>query len=141
VIADTKTGSIVSSTCLIPQKFSYEEGSVFGAGLPELVGTHPDCRRRGLVGEQFEALHRWSEERGHLMQAIGGIPYYCRRFGYEMAVYMGKGRRSYANDIPAKPSHATEGDSAPRSHTLRPASPNDVRFLADLHQEVSRRLR
>jgi hypothetical protein len=99
VIEDTKTGSIVSSTCLIPQKFSYE-GSEFDAGLPELVGTHPDYRRRGLVGEQFEVLHRWSAERGHLMQAIGGIPYYYRRFGYEMAVYMGEGRRYYVNDIP-----------------------------------------
>ena len=56
------------------------------AGLPELVGTHPDYRRRGLVREQFEVLHRWSKERGHLMQAIAGIPYYYRRFGYEMAV-------------------------------------------------------
>ena len=103
VIEDTKTGSVVSSACLIGQRFSYE-GVEFDAGLPELVGTHPDYRRRGLIREQFEVLHRWSKERGHLMQAIAGIPYYYRRFGYEMAVYMGWGRRIYVQDIPGKPS-------------------------------------
>ena len=48
VIEDTRAGSIVSSTCLIGQRFSYE-GVEFDAGLPELVGTHPDYRRRGLI--------------------------------------------------------------------------------------------
>src|SRR5918998_4799396 len=48
VVEDTKTGFVVSSTCLIGQRFSYE-GLEFDAGLPELVGTHPDYRRRGLV--------------------------------------------------------------------------------------------
>ena len=38
------------------------------AGLPELVGTHPDYRRGGLVKEEFGVLRRWSKERGHLMQ-------------------------------------------------------------------------
>ncbi|MEJ7814947.1 MAG: GNAT family N-acetyltransferase [Rubrobacter sp.] len=132
VVEDTRTGSIVSSTCLIPQKFSYE-GLEFDAGLPELVGTHPDYRRRGLVKEQFEVLHRWSEERGNLMQAIGGIPYYYRRFGYEMAVYMGEGSRIYIQDVPGKPSSPDEGDGSPRSYTLRPAAASDARFLSELH--------
>jgi len=132
VIEETRTGAIVSSTCLIPQKFSYE-GLEFDAGLPELVGTHPDYRRRGLVREQFEVLHRWSEERGHLMQAIGGIPHYYRRFGYEMAVYMGEGSRIYVQDVPGKPSSSDEGDGSPRSYTLRPAAASDARFLSELH--------
>ena len=62
------------------------------ARLPVLVGTHPNYRRRGLVREQFEVLHHLSKERGHLMQAIAGIPYCYGRFGYEMTVYMGEGR-------------------------------------------------
>src|SRR5215210_3804727 len=132
VVEDTGTGSIVSSSCLIPQRFSYE-GLEFDAGLPELVGTHPDYRRRGLVREQFEVLHRWSEERGHLMQAIGGIPHYYRRFGYEMAVYMGEGRRIYAQDVPGKPSSGDKGEGSPRSYTLRPAAASDVRSLSELH--------
>ena len=138
VIEDTRAGSIVSSTCLIGQRFSYE-GVEFDAGLPELVGTHPDYRRRGLVREQFEVLHRWSEERGHLMQAITGIPYYYRRFGYEMAVYMGWGRRIYVQDVPGKVSKADGEERSPRSYHLRPANAADARFLSDLDHRARER--
>jgi hypothetical protein len=138
VIEDTTAGSIVSSTCLIGQKFSYE-GEEFDAGLPELVGTHPDYRRRGLVREQFGVLHRWSKERGHLMQAIAGIPYYYRRFGYEMAVYMGAGRRVYVKDLPAKPSSGHGAQGSPRSYYLRPATASDAPFLSDLDRRGSGR--
>lgn len=138
VIEDTTTGSIVSSTCLIGQRFSYE-GVEFDAGLPELVGTHPDYRRRGLIREQFEVLHRWSGERGHLMQAIVGIPYYYRRFGYEMAVYMGWGRRIYVQDIPGKPSGSHDSQDSSRSYHLRPATASDARFLSDLDRRARER--
>jgi GNAT superfamily N-acetyltransferase len=138
VIEDTKTGSVVSSACLIGQRFSYE-GVEFDAGLPELVGTHPDYRRRGLIREQFEVLHRWSGERGHLMQAIGGIPYYYRRFGYEMALYMGWGRRIYVQDIPGKPSGSHDGQDSSRSYHLRPAKASDARFLSDLDRRARER--
>ncbi|MGH3145478.1 MAG: GNAT family N-acetyltransferase, partial [Rubrobacter sp.] len=131
VVEDTRTDSIVSSACLIGQRLSYE-GLEFDAGLPELVGTHPDYRRRGLVKEQFEVLHRWSNDRGHLMQAIAGIPYYYRRFGYEMAVWMGEGRRIYVQDVPEKPSSSEEDGHAHRSYRLRPASSSDAGFIADL---------
>jgi hypothetical protein len=46
VVEDTATGSVVSSACLIEERFSYG-GVGLLAGLPELVGTHPDYRRRG----------------------------------------------------------------------------------------------
>jgi hypothetical protein len=133
VVEETRTGSIVSSACLIPQRFSYE-GLEFDAGLPELVGTHPDYRRRGLVREQFEVLHRWSKERGHLMQAIAGIPHYYRRFGYEMAVYMGEGCRVYIQDVPRKPSSSDEGEGSRISYRLRPAAVSDAWFISDLHR-------
>jgi hypothetical protein len=134
VVEDTRTGSVVSSTCLIPQRFSYE-GVEFDAGLPELVGTHPDYRRHGLVREQFEVLHRWSRERRHLMQAIAGIPYYYRQFGYEMAVYMGEGRRVYAQDVPEEePSNSDRGEGPSRPYRLRPATVSDARLLSDLQR-------
>ena len=138
VVEDTRTGSIVSSSCLIPQRFSYQ-GLEFDAGLPELVGTHPDYRRRGLIRDQFEVLHRWSEERGHLMQAIGGIPYYYRQFGYEMAISLGEGRRLYVQDVPGKPSKVDGEVDSPRSYALRPATPSDARFLSDLDGRARKR--
>src|SRR5918994_2283114 len=135
VIEDTTTGSIVSSACLIGQRFSYG-GVELDAGLPELVGTHPGYRRRGLVKEQFEVLHHWSKERHHRMQAIAGIPYYYRRFGYEMAVYMGWGRRIYVQDLPGKPSGGHEGQASPRTYHLRPATASDARFISDLDRRA-----
>jgi len=48
VVVDTNTNKIVSSLNLIPQTWSYQ-GIEFGVGRPELVGTDPQYRRRGLV--------------------------------------------------------------------------------------------
>jgi hypothetical protein len=131
VVEDNATGSVVSSACLIEQRFFYGGVELY-AGLPELVGTHPDYRSRGLVGEQMAVLHAWSRERGHVMQAIAGIPNFYRRFGYEMAVWMGSGRRLFARDLPPRP----EKDGPYR---LRPATPADAAFLCSLDLRSSRR--
>ena len=80
IVEETATGRIVSSMNLIPQTWTYE-GIEFGVGRPELVGTDPEFRNRGLVRTQFEEVHQWSRERGHLVQAITGIPFYYRQFG------------------------------------------------------------
>ncbi|MGW8249740.1 MAG: GNAT family N-acetyltransferase, partial [Anaerolineales bacterium] len=85
IVEDSSTGKIVSSLNIIPQTWSYD-GIEFKVGRPELVGTRPEYRNRGLVRAQFETVHRWSAERGELLQAITGIPYYYRLFGYEMAL-------------------------------------------------------
>ena len=74
IVEEISTGRIVSSLCLIPQTWSYEEIE-FGVGRPELVGTLPEFRGRGLVRTQFEEVHKWSAERGHMVQAITGIRY------------------------------------------------------------------
>src|SRR5260370_563284 len=90
LVEDTRNGAIVSSINLINQTWSYE-GIPFKVGRPELVGTLPDYRQRGLIRKQFEVLHAWSAERGQKLQAITGIPFYYRQFGYEFAVSMGSG--------------------------------------------------
>jgi hypothetical protein len=131
MVEDASTGTVISSACLIEQRFTYG-GVELRAGLPELVGTHPDYRRRGLVREQMAVLHAWSRERGHPMQAIGGIPNYYRRFGYEMAIWMGSGRRLFARDLPAKP----ELDGL---YHLRPATVSDAPFLSGLDLHSARR--
>jgi GNAT superfamily N-acetyltransferase len=76
---------IASATLLIPQVWRYEEIPL-PVGRPELVGTLPEYRRRGLVRELFGEVHRRSAELGHLMQGITGIPHYYRQFGYTMAL-------------------------------------------------------
>jgi GNAT superfamily N-acetyltransferase len=92
VVVDEKVGGkIVSSVCLISQTWLYEALPI-GVGRPELVGTDPAYRRRGLIRSQFEAIHAKSGARGELVQAITGIPWYYRQFGYGMALDLGGGR-------------------------------------------------
>jgi hypothetical protein len=52
LVEDPKSGEIVSSMCLIDQTWAYDEIE-FAVGRPELVGTHKDYRRQGLVRKQF----------------------------------------------------------------------------------------
>ena len=77
IVEDTRTGQIVSSLSLIPQIWAYE-GISFAVGRPEIVGTAPAYRRRGLVREQFAEVHQWSKDRGDLVQVITGNPWYYR---------------------------------------------------------------
>jgi hypothetical protein len=76
---------------VIHQTWSYG-GTEFGVGRPELVGTLDAYRRRGLVRAQFEVIHALGAARGELVQAITGIPWYYRQFGYEMTLELGGGR-------------------------------------------------
>ena len=94
IVEDTSTRKIVSSLNLISQTWSYA-GIPFKVGRPELVGTLPEYRNRGLVRAQFEVIHQWSAERGEMAQGITGIQYYYRLFGYEMALNLSGGRAGY----------------------------------------------
>ncbi len=118
-------GKPVSSACLISQTWTYG-GIPFGVGRPELIGTDPDYRRRGLVRAQMEALHALSAARGELVQAITGIPWYYRQFGYEMALDLGGGREYF---------WAREGNDKPLEkeiYSLRPATAVDIPLLMEL---------
>lgn len=132
VVEDTRTGQIVSTLCLISQTWSYG-GVSFGVGRPELVGTLPEYRRRGLIRAQFEVIHRWSAERGELVQAITGIPNYYRQFGYEMALDLHGGRGAYPADFPT----LKAGESEP--FLVRLAGEADLPFLSATYQHANRR--
>ena len=128
LVEDKKTGEIVSCLNLIHQTWSYA-GIPFGVGRPELVGTHPDYRNRGLVRAQFEVIHQWSAERGEMVQAITGIPYYYRLFGYEMALSLGGGRLGY---LPLVPKLAEEERD---NYQIRPAATQDIPFIDRLYRQ------
>lgn len=122
IVEDTQSGEIVSSSCLISQSWTYE-GIPFKVGRPELVGTKKEYRRRGLVRHQFEIMHEWSAARGELVQAITGIPYYYRQFGYEMTLNLGGGRAGYEIHVPELKEEQQE------PFTFRPAVETDISFL------------
>lgn len=122
VVEDTTNGAIASTLNLIPQTWTYG-GIPFGVGRVELVATAKEYRRQGLVRRQMEEVHRWSADMGHLLQAITGIPWYYRQFGYEMCLNLGGGRRHSLDDVPALP----EGDR--ERFSVRRATLDDVPFL------------
>ena len=122
IVEDPASGKIISSLNLIDQTWSYA-GIPFEVGRPELVGTDPQYRGRGLVRHQFEVAHAWSRERGQLVQVITGIPYYYRLFGYEMAVNLGGGRIIYKTHLET----LKEDESEPCS--IRPALEADIPHL------------
>ncbi|HEX5414220.1 MAG TPA: GNAT family N-acetyltransferase [Chloroflexota bacterium] len=132
VVEDTRSGQIVSTVCLISQTWSYG-GASFGVGRPELVGTLPEHRRRGLVRAQFEEIHRWSAGQGELVQAITGIPNYYRQFGYEMALNLHGARSAAVADVPS----LKVGESEP--FRVRAAGEADLPFLSATYEEGTRR--
>jgi hypothetical protein len=132
IVEDTRTGAIASSLNLISQTWSYA-GVEFGVGRVELVGTAEAYRRRGLVRVQMDTVHEWSRARGELMQAITGIPWYYRQFGYEYAITLDGGRRAPRRLLPAPL------DQAADSFRLRPATADDAPFLARVDAHGRRR--
>ena len=132
IVENTRTKCIVSSCNLISQTWAYE-GIPFGVGRPEVVATDPDYRNRGLVRAQFEVLHQWSAAQGHLVQAITGIPFYYRQFGYEMCMPLGGGRVGIAQEIPL----LKEGECEP--FQVRQAQVDDLPFMNELYVQGNKR--
>ena len=124
IVEEAATGKIVSSLNLIPQTWTYE-GIEFGVGRPELVGTDSNYRGKGLVRIQFDEVHKWCEERGLMVQAITGIPYFYRQFGYEFALDLG-GRRFGFNVPKLK-------DGEAEKFRFRPAEERDIPFLLEVY--------
>ena len=122
---------LVSATLLIPQTWHYENMTI-AVGRPELVATHPDYRKQGLVRQLFAAVHERSAALGHQMQVITGIPYFYRQFGYTMAVALGS---DAGVPLTAAPEPAPDHKPA---YTLRRATLQDIPDLARWHEAMAR---
>ncbi len=138
-VEDEATGAVVSTTCLMPWRcrMGSAESSV---GLPvelsvamlEMVATHPDYRKRGLVRKQIEHFHRCAEDQGFDLCIIEGIPYYYRQFGYAYATdHWGSDGLSVAR-IPVQ-----EADPTLR---LRPATVADLPMLEAFYNQTMQQL-
>jgi len=132
VVEDTDTGKIVSSMCLFSETWRYGETPI-KVGRPELVMTHEDYRRRGLIRNQFEIIHALSQQRGEVMQVITGIPSLYRFIGYELSLELGGGYRIYP------PSFPKLKDEFADDYRLRePANEADWAFIRELHEANTR---
>ena len=85
VVEDTRTGRVASTTCLLPWHLDFC-GIPLGAAMLEMVVTHPDYRKLGLVRSQIGRFHRIADERAMDLCIIQGIPWYYRQFGYAYAL-------------------------------------------------------
>ena len=132
IVEDQNTRRIVSTLNLISQTWQYA-GIKLGAGRIELVGTHPDYRRKGLVRAQMEVAHQWSAQRGEHIMGITGIPWYYRQFGYEMALDHLGGRAGYPLNVPTLPENVKE------EYSIRPANSEDIPFLTKTYQAATQR--
>jgi hypothetical protein len=127
VVEEEATGRIVSSTVYFDERWAYE-GIELPAGRPELVSTHPEYRNRGLIRRQFDLMHRWGTDRGHLVQGITGIPYYYRQFGYDLAL-----EDTPQRSVPlAAIAPRKEGEEA--RVVLRDATETDVASIAKMYR-------
>jgi hypothetical protein len=119
---------IVASACLWSQRWSYG-GIGFAIGRPEYIATRLEYRNRGLIRSLMEMLHARSEARGDLVQAITGIPFYYRQFGYEYALDLYGSRKVYLSAILAATAHQ------PAEYRLRPATVDDAAHLLALYNQ------
>ncbi len=134
IVEDTGKSRIASSCIYFTQQWTYE-GVPFDIGRPEIVGTSPEYRNRGLIRRQFNLMHQWAEERGHEVLVVLGIPYYYRQFGYEMAIDAEGGRSSNMLALPRW------GKDEKRAYRMRDATVDDVGFITKtLRDSASRSL-
>ena len=131
VVEDTRAGAIVSSLNLISQTWTYG-GVPFGVGRIELVGTAPRPPAAGAGAAQFAVVHGWSRQRGELVQAITGIPWYSGSSATSTR------SRSTAAARSSRPRPQGRGRSLSRSG-CGPAAEDDVQGLVDLDAAASRR--
>jgi|tagenome__1003787_1003787.scaffolds.fasta_scaffold20914890_2 hypothetical protein len=129
VVEDTSKPErpLVACTCLWRHTWSYA-GVPFGVGRPEIVATLPDYRNRGLVRALFDMIHARSAAEGHLLQAITGIPYFYRQFGYEFVLDLEGSRTAQFTRIPEP------GEGEEEACSIRDARTEDVPIIRELYE-------
>ena len=128
VVEDTRHLERPLVACTTFWRHQWSLGGIpFGVGRPEMVAADPAYRNRGLIRSLFEMIHARSAVEGHLLQAITGIPYFYRQFGYDYVLDLEGSRTTYFSLIPAKKG------VGPEPCSLRPATHEDVPRIVDLY--------
>lgn len=128
-VEDTSSGQLVSTTCLLPWRWRFED-VVLDVAMLEMVGTRADYRNRGLIRAQVERFHEVTRDRGFDLCIIEGIPCYYRQFGY------GYGLDHWAHDSLPSWCIPDAREGAPSPYRLRPAVLDDVELLASLYEQA-----
>lgn len=126
IVENTTTGEVVSTSCFFPWHLRFA-GVELNAVQLEMIFTHPQYRKKGLVRQQIERLHRMVDARGYDLVLLWGIPYYYRQFGYSYCV---EGLATQSLPVWRVPD-APPGKSVPIG--LRQAGLADIPLLARLY--------
>jgi hypothetical protein len=132
-VEDEGTGRVVSSLCLIPWAWRYEDVEL-KAGEVGLVGTLEDYRHRGLVRAQFTRHAELLQEGSYDLSHIQGIAYFYRQFGYQYALPLEGGWRVELHLVPQRK------DDAHPSCSFRKATLDDLPALVRLYNEAANEL-
>ncbi|GCE23415.1 GNAT family N-acetyltransferase [Dictyobacter kobayashii] len=122
---------VIAGICLQRMEWYYED-IPFKMGRPEVVFSDPAYRNRGLIRILFEFVHARSAAEGRLLDAITGIYYFYRQFGYEYALDLDSGKGVYLPSIPK----AKEGEA--ELYTLREATGEDLPLLQAIYEQRDR---
>src|SRR5689334_8696005 len=117
-VEDEATGEVVSNLCLIPWQCRFGQVTLDVAML-EIVATHPDYRKRGLIRAPMAAFHTAALEQNLDLSFMEGIPHYYRQYGYGYAGDHAATDGLPSSRIPELPAHI-----APVH--LRPATVADI---------------
>ncbi len=126
-IEDQSSGQIVSSLCLIPWRWRYEDVEL-RAGEMGFVGTLPEYRGRGLIRELVKRFKEMLREGEYDLSHIQGIAYFYRQFGYEYAIPLQWGWRVELHQV-----QPVEDES----FGFRLATSDDLQELIRLHDEAA----
>ena len=131
MLRDATTSEVVMSICLVPWSLSFESVHL-KAVMVEMVLTHPQYRRKGLVRAMIHLLHDQIARQDFDIVLIWGIPFYYRQFGY---TYCLDATSLTPIDIHALP--AGNPDQSSRYH-LKQASLDDIPDLMRCHDKMVR---
>jgi predicted N-acetyltransferase YhbS len=123
-------GQIVSSLCLIPWEWRYEE-TTLKCGEMGIVSTAGSHRNRGLIRLLDRRFKELLHAEGFHLSPIQGIPYFYRQFGYEYALPLEAQWRIELRQITTQPDAAI---------TLRPALLTDLPALMQFQAAASQPL-
>lgn len=118
---------VAASGAIFDHIWRYDD-VVFKMGYLECIITDPAYRRRGLMREIINALHEHSTNKGHLVQTVGGIRWFYRRFDYEYAV-AGPGHR----ELPLTAISSLPSDTA-EPYQIQLAQEEDIPTMRQLYE-------
>jgi predicted N-acetyltransferase YhbS len=127
-VEDENTGEAISTLCLIPWEWKYEDVTI-KVGEMGIVATQEQYRRRGLIRKQAEYHRKLLNDGKYDISIIQGIPYFYRQFGYEYAIPLERHCNIEFHQIPQP------NENEKSRWTFRLANPDDLAEIERLYEE------